>query len=118
MKTKNTSNTDRLVLNLGLENNPFDAEQCLKLVSEFGTVENHFIDVGEWEGKPERTLVVAISNVDLWSWELVADVRKLAVKTKQQAIALKYNGAGAVVNQTAPDTIIFDEQYFINERSN
>jgi len=110
--------TDRLVLNLGLENNPLDVQGCLDLLSEFGTIENSRVEIGEWEGKPERTLVVAISNVDLWSWELVADVRKLATKTTQDCIAFKYNGVGAVVNQVAPDTVIFDENYFINETNN
>ena len=108
---------DKLTINLGLENNNHTSDVCVAMFNgSFGANNLLSSEVCEstYLGNVEKTLILRYENIDLWSFELCEQIRQLAVKTTQDCIALKYNGVGVVINRQQPDTVIFDEQYFVN----
>ena len=107
--------TGQLILNIGLGDNPLSVAEIIKLAnSEFGLRIMDKVCVSQWEGVPEEVLVIHYSNVDLWSFELTDSLRRIAVATSQVCVAAKYHDVGVVISQTAPDTIIFNDDYFVN----
>ena len=107
-----------ITFNLGLENNPYNANQCVELLDGFGELIDCGVVMGEYEGKPERTLVAVFDSVFFPEEDLVSEVRCLARKTTQDCIAFTVdyyqdgNVRGYVLGKMKEDDIKFDSQYF------
>ena len=99
--------------NLGLENNPYDAKQCLEKLDRFGELLGWKVVTSVYEGNPERTLVVKFDSVFFPIADLVSCVRVLAMVTTQDCVAFTADGHGYVIGKTSSDDIKFDANYFV-----
>ncbi len=108
MSTKST-----LVFNLGLENNPWDAKECLFLLESFGSLVQWDVVTSEYEGKPERTLVAELSCQWYPIDDVIAAIRTLAIKTTQECIAVRIDGMGAVIGSLEEYDMGFNSDYFV-----
>ena len=102
-------------LNVGLENNPMSYEDLEKLVNNIdgltaGTTEQH---LGEYEGNPERTIVIE-AKYRKSPEEFKKMVKRFSDLMTQEAIAVTYDGKGELIwgsNQEAKYS--FDPEYFV-----
>lgn len=99
--------------NLGLENNPYDAKECMEKLDGFGELLGWKVVVSVYEGNPERTLVAKYDSVFFPIDDLVSCVRSLAKATTQDCIAFTADGHGYVIGKTEEDDIAFDASYFV-----
>jgi hypothetical protein len=103
-----------LRLNIGLNNNPFSADEILDVLPLFMKVDSHSVQTGEYEGEVEPTLVV-VGLTDR-SFDAIKDIlTALSLDLTQDCIAFRYGGKGDLAYR--PDFVgeryEFDEQYFI-----
>jgi hypothetical protein len=108
----------QVTLNIGLGNNPFDATTATKLLIGYGmTPKRAKIHTGEWNGQPERTLVVLVHMSDTATDQLIKQqVSFIADRMTQDAIAWKVTGRGHLTynNSWRGERDVFNEQYFID----
>jgi hypothetical protein len=109
----------KIIFNLGLENNPWNAKECLFLLEGFGDVLSSKIVVSEYEGKPEKTLVAETDSIWFPIHDMVSAVRTLAKTTTQECIAFKIDQnddgdlVGYVIGQNVSDDMEFNSDYFV-----
>lgn len=111
---------NKIEINIGLNNNPYKAEQIIDLLNGYFYGNNLQPDIktdiqtGEWDGGDEPTLVVEVfsNNRQLVISELVYD---LAAVCTQDAIAFRFNGVGELVfnAEYKGERYPFDEAYFL-----
>lgn len=104
-------------LNVGLENNPFNRYETVELLLMrlgYLTEVDARTEVGEWEGKPERTLVVRFESSHKLSY-LIKMVEDLAGMTNQDAIAIKGVTYGLLVYRAGftGKEMAYDNEFFI-----
>lgn len=103
-------------LNIGLNNNPYTFELITKgLVHAFeGEIVATREHMGEWEGKPEPTLVAKIiTAMDEESAKIL--VGAMTLKFTQISIAMKFNEDGTLVYnpEFKGEQYTFNPEYFI-----
>ena len=108
---------NRVQLNIGLENNPYSYEGLIAKLAKnpkvrLGTTEQV---TGEYEGKPERTLVVN-AKYDGPAKEFRQLIEKLNEDATQEAIGVRFNGRGSLIYDPKfeGDKYTFDPEFFIN----
>ena len=105
-------------LNIGLENNPLGYNDIInKLNSIPGlTLSITEPNMGEYEGNPERTLIVKGKfQGDQAAFD--SEVKKITDESTQEAIPYTYGGEGKLVWGTGQDAKYgFDPQYFLNAK--
>lgn len=107
---------ERVKLNIGLENNPLSYDEIVNKLKNnpnirLGTTEQ---DTSEYEGSPERTLVVD-AKFDGKSKAFRDFVTTLSDDLTQEAIAVKYNGRGALIwGSKQEPKYDFDPQFFLD----
>jgi len=107
---------NKIEINIGLNNNPVTAESITIFFNLYfrGREFNTDIQVGEWEGGDEPTLVVEVLSTEsqLVISELVKDLVDIFT---QEAIPFRFNGVGEMVfNDTyTGERYPFDEKYFL-----
>lgn len=100
--------------NIGLENNKFNAKTVVSFLQVFCDVDSWHVCDGEYNGHPERTLVVVglayrpQEVFDKW-------VVSTAGVCTQDCIAYKYGGKGYLTyaHEYEGERFDFDERYFI-----
>jgi len=107
---------NKIEINIGLNNNPATAQSIIIFINGYfrGREVKTDVQVGEWEGADEPTLVVEVFSHEshLVISELVED---LIDACTQDAIAFRFNGDGELVfndNYTG-ERYPFDEAYFL-----
>lgn len=121
-----------VTLNIGLNNNPFTAQEIAEHFQEFyasrGAIIETFVGIGEYVKNPEPTLVVKIST-DLRSWVWwKSEVRELTIIYTQECIPVRVESTDSNGIKTRNQELIFnpdykgeryefDEKYFIIEPS-
>jgi len=115
--------TKTFVVNLGLNNNPCMEQECIDILkgghlSPLASFTSFITHMGEYEGRPEPTLVMKMVVSD---YKLAEDVvRKMCTKFTQQCIAIRQEGAeehaGELIwNEALTDRpYTFDAEYFID----
>ena len=109
----------KIIFNLGLENNVKNANECLKLLTGWGDIVSSKIVVGQYDGKPEKTLVAETDSIWFPIDDMISSVRTLAKTTTQECIAFKIdqedngNWVGYVIGQNASDDMGFNSDYFV-----
>lgn len=121
-----------VTLNIGLNNNPFTAQEIADNFNEFpvysslGAIIETFETLGQYVENPEPTLVVKIST-DLMSWVWwKSEVEELTIMYTQECIPVRVESTDSSgfkkINQDLifnPDytgeRYEFDEKYFITE---
>lgn len=105
---------NKIEMNIGLNNNPFTAQEIVSVFTSMYQSIKHNVQVGEWDGADEPTIVM-----EFYSNEPVNDLRNLTEALTdtltQDAIAFRYNGVGELVfndNYTG-ERYPFDEAYFL-----
>ena len=105
---------NKIEINIGLGNNPFTAQQIVSpFVTEFTSIK-HNVQVGEWDGADELTLVMEFytdESIDIFRKAMQSLTKTLT----QDAIAFRFNGVGELVfndNYTG-ERYDFDENYFL-----
>lgn len=104
--------------NIGLNNNPFNAQDIIDLITMvFPHNEGHIVayreHMGEWEGKPEPTLVIEVIGEQ--DAESMVFLTKTMCRTfTQDAIAVRNNDDGVLVYNPKHEgeQYTFDPQYF------
>lgn len=124
-----------VTLNIGLNNNPFTAEQIkamlfnrytLRYKQGLGAIIETFVVMSEYQGNPEPTLVAKISNTHNMFSHWKSELQSLSTRLEQDSIAFRIestddNGfkttkqALAFSPEYAGKHYEFDEQYFITE---
>ena len=104
-------------LNIGLENNPATWVQIERYFSnnpDYRNI-NSRVNVGEWDGKPERTLILQFET-NLKISEVIAVVERLTKKLTQDAIPVQGENFGILIynENFEGEKYSFDPQYFIN----
>jgi hypothetical protein len=102
-------------LNIGLGNNPLDAQQIKTLFSKYEIYfEQMEVHIGEWEGQEEST-VVATANTTLNKTQLHQTISSLCIQTEQDAIAYKVGRLGRIAYNPSRsgDKYDFDSDLFI-----
>ena len=102
-----------IVFNLGLENNPFNADENRHLLKTFGELVSSEIVISEYQGESERTLVAEISAPWFPIEQLIAGIRTLAIKTTQECIAVRIDGVGYVIGSWEKYDMDFNADYFV-----
>ena len=108
---------NRIKMNIGLENNPIDNINGIikKLQSDkrvrLGTTEQV---TGEYEGNPERTVVVD-AKFDGTASQFRDYIEKLNADLTQEAIGVQFNGRGSLIYDPKfkGDRYKFDSDYFV-----
>ena len=108
---------NRIKMNIGLENNPIDNINGIikKLQSDkrvrLGTTEQV---TGEYEGNPERTVVVD-AKFDGTASQFRDYIEKLNADLTQEAIGVQFNGRGSLIYDPKfkGDRYTFDPQFFV-----
>lgn len=119
-----------VTLNIGLNNNPFTAQEIADNFNEFyasrGAVIETFVGLGEYVKNPEPTLVVKIST-DLQSWIWwKSEVSELTIIYTQECIPIRVESTDSSGIKTRNQELIFnpdytgeryefDEKFFITE---
>jgi hypothetical protein len=107
---------NKIEINIGLNNNPKTAERITHLLNLYfgGRELKNQVQIGEWEGADEPTLVLEVfsTHTQLVISELVED---LIVLCKQDAIPFRFNGVGELVfdEDYKGERYPFDEAYFL-----
>lgn len=102
---------NKIEINIGLNNNPLPASEILKY---FDISDEHNVQLGEWVGADEPTLVIEI-NRDIEYYRVKMFIINLTKRLTQEAIAFRFNGVGEIVfneNYTG-ERYPFDEAYFL-----
>ena len=105
-------------LNIGLENNAYSVEEITSILQKKLGILTYLktrIHSGQWNSKPERTLIVQFDSAHAYSF-IIALIEELCEIFTQEAIAVKSGHYGVLVyNQNfAGEKFTFDNQYFIN----
>lgn len=102
---------NKIEINIGLNNNPLPASEILKY---FDISDEHNIQLGEWVGADEPTLVIEI-NRDIEYYRVKMLIINLTKLLTQEAIAFRFNGVGELVfNESYEgERYPFDEAYFL-----
>ena len=99
-------------LNIGLNNNPYGAEEVInKLNGVMGDIPITFsVEMGEYEGNEEPTVVAVYE-----SYASIEDLERLCEEMTQECIAIKVNGVGSMVFNPGynGERFEFNDQYFI-----
>lgn len=97
-------------LNIGLENNPYDFDFIQWI---FGTSSTSRVQIGEYNGEPERTAVV-LTKVEN-DFDVLEHVAKMARLFTQECIAVKIDDVGYLVYNPnfEGEKFEFDQKYFI-----
>jgi len=109
----------KITFNLGLENNPYNVEQCLNILEGYGEIIGYRVVLSEYEGEPERTLVASFDSVFFPEDDLLCSVRNLARQTEQQCVAFTVdyhdNGKkiGYVIGSVEKYNMDFNSDYFV-----
>ena len=101
-------------LNIGLENNPFDFEQIIEQFSIFNKIISARIEVGEYNGEPERTAVIEVeSGID--TNKSLSQTEYLTKLFTQECIAVKIDDVGYLIYNPnfEGEKFEFDQKYFI-----
>lgn len=104
-------------LNIGLNNNPYDFETITNALRHAfeGEVVATREHIGEWEGKPEPTLVAKIvTAMDSESAEILTQA--MALKFTQDCIGMKFNDEGVLVyspDYRGVERYSFNAEYFV-----
>lgn len=119
----NTQNTEMMreetfTLNIGLENNPFNAGEVEAIIStRLGcmTTINTRLHIGEWNGNEERTLIVSFTSAHRISF-IIALVEELCTLLTQEAIPAAGENFGILIynNNFTDERFTFNPEYFIN----
>lgn len=131
----------KLTLNIGAEDLPYkgftDSETVTRLTfdvlyalgfnQEFEEIVNHRVEIGEWEGKPEKTFILQVQltnyaeykNSVVFEW-VQEKIEELCKMVNQDAIAfllegdVTYGYLSYRSNYPEDKRISFDIRYFIN----
>lgn len=121
--------TKTFVVNVGLNNNPCTEQGCIDIlkggyISPYATFTDFVTHVGEYEGKPEPTLIMkmTIHSFNAVGWQVVAQdvVQLMCTKFTQDCIAMRQEGAnegdGVLIwNEAIVDRpYTFDPAFFID----
>ena len=105
---------NKIEINIGLNNNPFTAQEIVsQFASSFESLK-HNVQVGEWEGADEPTVVM-----EFYTDSSQDDIRMLfqglVYVFTQDAIAFRFNGDGELVfsSHYKGERYPFDEAYFL-----
>jgi hypothetical protein len=106
------------VLNIGLNNNPKSPEGILEVIEalfSFTELSEHRIEMGEFNGNPENTLIVELDSRLNAEWMRI-NIEILCEQLTQESIAVKFNGKGELVFNPAykGERYEFNEDYFLN----
>lgn len=107
---------NKIEINIGLNNNPATAESITIFLNAYfrGRDFKTDIQVGEWEGGDEPTLVVEVLSTEsqLVISELVEDLVDICT---QEAIPFRFNGEGELLfnDNYKGERYPFDENYFL-----
>jgi hypothetical protein len=102
---------NKIEINIGLNNNPQKPEGILKY---FGIDLRHEVQLGEWDGADEPTLVIEFTD-EIGYDRIKSLIQFFVVNLTQEAIAFRFNGVGELVfneNYTG-ERYPFDEAYFL-----
>ena len=102
-------------LNIGLNNNPYSADEVVKTVKMFADVDSTMIVNGEYNGDVEPTVVVV--GLTTHSHGVVGEfVKALCRVLTQECIPFRLGGKGELVYHPnyEGDRYDFYEQYFIS----
>lgn len=107
---------NKIEINIGLNNNPLPFNEILKY---FDTRDEHEIQIGEWKGADEPTLVIEI-NRDIEYYRIKMFIINLTRFLTQDAIAYRFNGVGELVfnEDYKGERYSFDENYFLTIKRN
>ena len=119
MKTHNKT-TDltfiNVTLNIGLENNPLTEYDIIKILWISGLAYSKSrIEIGEYLGKPERTLVIEAKYIRTEK-DMIDLVKGLCLILKQECIGLMIGDVGYLVYnpEFKGERFDFNKDYFIN----
>ena len=120
----------KTTLNIGLENNTLVDESDISrsverivdnLLWVIGNVSNYRVELGEYDGEPERTLIVELDSVRVPRICLDAEIQRLCDEMSQECIAyvsehvdhsnLVYSSE---MIKSGLDTLEFNSDYFLN----
>jgi hypothetical protein len=105
-------------MNIGLENNPFKANvipfMVAKKIGNLNRIASR-VNVGEWDGKPERTIVLSF-ECNKSNAEMVSIITDLCVQFTQDAIPFKSSDYTALVYNPdyKSEKYIFDPNFYID----
>jgi hypothetical protein len=102
---------NKIEINIGLNNNPYTADEILELLMLKVKSE---VQLGEWDGADEPTLVIEVTS-DHEYFRIKSVITSLVRVLTQEAIAFRFNGVGELVfneNYTG-ERYPFDEAYFL-----
>ena len=105
---------NKIEINIGLNNNPFTAQEIvMPFVSSYTSVKNN-VQVGEWEGADEPTVVMEFYT-DSSQNDIRVMIQGLVYVLTQDAIAFRFNGDGELVfsSHYTGERYEFDENYFL-----
>lgn len=105
---------NKIEMNIGLNNNPYTAHDIVtRFVSAYTSVK-HNIQVGEWDGADEPTLVMEFYSESSLE-NMRAMIQGLVYVLTQDAIAFRFNGDGELVfsSHYTGERYEFDENYFL-----
>jgi hypothetical protein len=107
--------TTLVTINIGLNNNPFTAQEIAQNFQELytnrGAIVETFEALGEYVENPEPTLVIKIST-DLASfiyWK--AEVKEFTIMYTQECIPVQVKHTDANGFQTTKQALIFNPEY-------
>jgi len=106
---------NKIEINIGLGNNPFTLDEVqFMVVHRLGKCTQTQLQVGEWEGADEDTLVFEIYT-DIELDELREYLDFMTIVFEQDAIAFRFNGVGELVwnENYKGERYPFDEKYFL-----
>lgn len=103
-------------LNIGLENNPKTISELTDLLKiKWIVINNLAIKEGEFNGNPERTLVIE-GETKLKKEFILKMIEHICKVATQESIAVKINGEGILVfnPEYKGERYEFNENFFIN----
>ena len=106
---------NKIEINIGLNNNPYTAQEIVSAFVGYLTSVKHNVQVGEWEGADELTVVMEFSVQNVSVEKVRNMLKSLTDVFTQDAIAFRFNGDGELVfneNYTG-ERYEFDENYFL-----
>ena len=105
---------NKIEINIGLNNNPCTAQENVMYLVSLYTSVKHNVQLGEWDGGDEPTLVVELFS-DINKLELREFVEFYTIFLTQEAIPFRFNGVGELVfNESYEgERYPFDEKYFL-----
>lgn len=111
----------KLILNIGLENNPRTKLDILRHLTNVPYNHSRTLDHKEvnstYNGQPERTLVVSFDCNHASIGTIITNIEHLCTLLNQECIAIMINGISYLVYNIAhplDDRMAFDPKYFVN----